>query len=92
MKDAQPAPTEFSLPRGPQLVCRKYKSLTAKAWEGRLMPKQTCTPDSGLEALSLLLPRFSRQEGYQFLHQPNTGKTLQGSPSGPTEVSSLVLS
>lgn len=92
MKDAQPAPTEFSLPHGPQLVCRKHKSLTAKAWEGRLMPKQTCTPDPGLEALSLLLPRFSRQEGYQSLHQPNTGKTLQGSPSGPTEVSSLVLS
>lgn len=56
------------------------------------MPKQTCSPDSGLEALCPLLPRFSRQEGHQFLHQPNTGKILPGSSSGPIKVSSFVLS
>ena len=56
------------------------------------MPKQTWSPDSGLEALSLLLTRFSRQEGHQFLHQQDAGKKLPGSSSGPVKVSSLVLS
>ena len=84
--------TEFSLPHGPQLVHRKYNSSAPTTQENRPMPKQTCSPDSGLEALCPLLPRFSRQEGHQFLHQPNTGKILPGSSSGPIKVSSFVLS
>lgn len=41
--------------------------------------------------LSLLFPRFSRQEGHQFLHQPNAGNTFQSYPSGPFEVPLPVL-
>ena len=32
------------------------------------------------------------EEGHQFLRQPNTGKILPGSSSGPIKISSLVLS